>query len=96
VSPVEITIAISINGVAVPVVLDDVALHSIAAALAPSEEPSPYLSIEEAAAFLRTGRQRIYDLCSSGCLERVKEGRRTLLRRADLEAWLQKEGRHMS
>lgn len=47
---------------------------------------SPYLTIPEAAAFLRTTRARIDNLLSEGSLTRVKEGGRTLLRRAEVEA----------
>ena len=50
---------------------------------------SPYLSVTEAADYLRCGRQRIYDLTSSGRLPFVKDGSRVLLRRADLDAYLE-------
>jgi excisionase family DNA binding protein len=57
-----------------------------------AEQPSEYLSVEECAHVLRTSRQRIYDLCSSGRLCRTKDGARTLIRRADLDAYLQNGG----
>jgi len=49
---------------------------------------SPYLTIAEAATYLRCKRQRIDDLLSARRLRRYKDGRRTLLLRADLDAYL--------
>ena len=49
-------------------------------------EPSPYLSIPEAATWLRTSRQAIDDMLSAGKLRRHKVGTRTLVARTDLEA----------
>lgn len=47
--------------------------------------PSPYLTVDEAAEFLRCKPQRIYDLRSSGRLNRFSEGGRALVLRAELE-----------
>jgi excisionase family DNA binding protein len=52
---------------------------------------SPYLSVPEAAAYLRCKRQRVDDLLSQGVLTRIKEGGRTLVAWAELEAHLQGE-----
>ena len=52
---------------------------------------SPYLTIPEAAAHLRCRRQRVDDLLSQGRLTRVKDGGRTLIARAELEAYLRGE-----
>jgi hypothetical protein len=41
--------------------------------VAPAANESPYLSVAEAAAFLRTRRQRIDDLLSEGLLTRIKD-----------------------
>jgi excisionase family DNA binding protein len=49
---------------------------------------SRYLSVQEAATYLRCSRQRIYDLCSAGSLTRLKDGSRVLLDRAELDAYL--------
>ena len=46
---------------------------------------SPYLTTEEAAAYLRCKRQRIHDLLTAGRLSRFKDGRRTLVLRAEIE-----------
>jgi len=47
--------------------------------------PSPYLTVEEAAEFLRCKPKRIYDLRSSGRLGRFNEGGRALVLRSELE-----------
>ena len=51
-----------------------------------AKDDSPYLSVNEAALFLRCKRQRIYDLLSIGRLSRVKEAGRTLVLRSEVEA----------
>jgi hypothetical protein len=51
---------------------------------APAENGSPHLNIAEAAEYLRCGRQRIYDLRSSGRLTRHGN----LVARAELDALL--------
>ncbi len=69
---------------------------------APTSGPqSPYMTVEEAAEYLRCGRhkdgkikrQRIDDLLSSRRLARVKDGSRTLVLRSEIEAHLMTEGR---
>ncbi|HET7572128.1 MAG TPA: helix-turn-helix domain-containing protein [Gaiellaceae bacterium] len=49
---------------------------------------SELLTIREAAAWLRCKPQRIYDLRSSGRVTALSDGRRALVRRAELEALL--------
>lgn len=49
---------------------------------------SPYLTIVEAAELLRSKRHRVDDLLSRGTLTRIKDGTRTLVARAELEAYL--------
>lgn len=51
---------------------------------------SPYLTIDEAAIYLRCRRQRIDDLLSQRRLSRIKDGARTLISRAELEAYLRR------
>ncbi len=58
---------------------------------APGRGPSPYLTVPETAAYLRCKRQRVDDLLSQGALTRVKDGARTLIARAELEAYLRGE-----
>jgi excisionase family DNA binding protein len=55
-----------------------------------AEPPSPYLTTLEAAEFLRCSRQRIHDHLSAGRLTRLKEGRRTLVWRGEVEALVEK------
>ena len=61
----------------------------------PSIDPttSPYLTIPEAADHLRCKRQRIDDLLSAGRLTRIKEGRRTLVLRTEIDAHLRTKRR---
>jgi excisionase family DNA binding protein len=65
------------------------AAEIVTATIAPDINGStPYLTIPEAAEYLRCSRQRIYDLLSAGRLTRYKDGRRVLVARAELEAHL--------
>jgi len=49
---------------------------------------SPFLTVPEAAAYARCKRQRIDDLLSARRLTRYKDGRRTLVSRAELDRHL--------
>jgi excisionase family DNA binding protein len=49
---------------------------------------SPYFTIPEAADYMRCGRRRVDNLLSAGRLTRVKDGRRTLVLRAEVDAML--------
>jgi excisionase family DNA binding protein len=90
----RIEITLGLNGMPVPVTLDEHALRAIAAASVEpaAASPLPYLTIPEAAELLRCSRQRIDDLLSQRRLERIKEGRRTLVRRDEIERWLKAGG----
>lgn len=56
---------------------------------------SPYMTIPEAAEYLRcSSRQRVDDLLSSGRLTRFKDGARTLVSRAEVEAMLARDVAH--
>jgi excisionase family DNA binding protein len=65
-----------------------------AAALIPTGTPavSPWLNVLEAAERLRCRKDRIYDLIALGKLQPRRDGRRVLLHRDDLDAYV--EGRH--
>jgi excisionase family DNA binding protein len=67
-------------------------LRTIANALLASRRQSEYLTVSEAADLLRANRQRVYDLVSSRRLERYKDGSRVLVKRAEIEAYLAREG----
>jgi excisionase family DNA binding protein len=47
--------------------------------------PSPFLTVNEAAGYLRSSKQRIYDLTSAGRLRAHRDGRRLLFTPADLD-----------
>jgi excisionase family DNA binding protein len=74
--------------------LPDEALEQIAqraaeivlASLPTQQALSPYMTAKEAAAYLCCERQRIDDLLSQRRLTRFKEGGRTLVSRAEVEA----------
>ena len=54
-----------------------------------ARDPEPvgrWLTVGEAAAYLRCGRQRIYDLRSAGRLSRHGDGRKALIDRHELDA----------
>jgi excisionase family DNA binding protein len=54
-----------------------------------AQTSSPYLTVAETADFLRSSRQRVYDLLSERKLTRVKDGARVLVRRDELLAYLE-------
>jgi excisionase family DNA binding protein len=64
-----------------------------AAALVPPNaiEVSPWLNVADAAERLRCGKDRIYDLIALGKLTPRRDGRRVLLHRNELDAYI--EGR---
>jgi len=60
----------------------------VEARAAKAEAHRPYLSVREAAEYLRCSRQRVYDLLSQGALTRLKDGTRVLVARAEVDAYL--------
>ena len=72
--------------------LADLVAERLEARRPAAPEPSPFMTVPEAAAFIRSPtRQRVDDLLSARRLTRFKEGGRTLLLRAELEAHVRKE-----
>jgi excisionase family DNA binding protein len=70
---------------------DDLAI--LAARLAPLLDageagPEPWLTVADAADYLRCGRQRVYNLVSQGRLQHAKDGSRVLFRRSWLDEWV--------
>jgi excisionase family DNA binding protein len=63
-----------------------IVLERLGAAAHPSR--SPFLTVAEAADYLRAKRQRVDDLLSARRLTRYKDGRRTLVSRAELDSYL--------
>ena len=47
--------------------------------------PGEWLTVDEAADYLRCSRQRVYDLRSCGRLPKTGDGSRVLIRRSDLD-----------
>lgn len=82
-------LAIDASGLVAAILADADAFATLVTAvtgmMSPVEDLSPYLTVREAANHLRCQPQRIYDLQSAGRLSRVKEGRRTLVRRSELD-----------
>jgi excisionase family DNA binding protein len=56
------------------------------------DQTNPYLTVAETAELLRAKQQRVYDLLSARRLTRYKDGRRVLVRRAELERYLAEHG----
>ena len=54
-----------------------------------SAEPSPWLSVASAAAYLDWPKGRLYKLTASGEIPHYKQDGRLLFRRDELDAWLQ-------
>jgi excisionase family DNA binding protein len=80
----------SILAIPVPANLVEVVAQRAAEILA-AEAPDPlaYLTVQEAANYLRCKPKRVYDLCSQRRVNYLKDGSRTLLRRVDLDAYLE-------
>ena len=55
------------------------------------QQASPYLDSHGAGEYLCCSRGRIFDLVQLGKLEPVRDGRRLLFRRSDLDAYLEAE-----
>ena len=73
--------------------VEEIAARAAALVLEQLQQPaenghSPFLTITEAAEFLRAKRHRVDDLLSRGTLTRIKDGSRTLIARAELEDYL--------
>ena len=71
--------------------LAEIAEQAAALLAARNSAGSPWLNVAEAAERLRCGKDRIYDLIALGKLQPRRDGRRVLLHRDDLDAYL--EGR---
>lgn len=54
----------------------------------PAPNDDPYLSVEDAAAYLACEPKRIYELKKAGKIPCYPDGRRLLFRRCDLDEWV--------
>jgi excisionase family DNA binding protein len=72
--------------------LDGDALDALAERLAPRlakpAQPDGWLTVTEAAEYLRCPKSRVYSLVSARRIPFVKDGSRTLFRRSELDSWL--------
>jgi excisionase family DNA binding protein len=73
-----------------PSVVDEIVARVAAEVLGALQaaSSSPYLSLPEAADYMRCSRQRLYDLLSARRLTKYKDGARVLLSRAEIDAYL--------
>ena len=79
---------------AVPPALVDAIAHRVAELVAenlPTSPAEPYLTVDQAAAYLGCKAHRIYDLVSMRRVRHFRDGRRVLFRREDLDAALEIE-----
>jgi len=58
-------------------------------AVVETDERQDLMTVDEVIRWLRLGRTRTNELLRSGSIPSYKLGRRRLVRRADVEAWLQ-------
>jgi hypothetical protein len=87
---VSVTVEITLNGISVPVTLNDDALTAIADAVAARHEPEPgYLDTKQAAAHLGLTIPALEKLKQRGRLPYTQEapGHKVWFARRDLDAW---------
>ncbi len=85
------------NGVALaldvpPEVVEQIAERAAAIIEHKAPAASPWLTVGEAAEYLRCPKSRVYSLVSARRIPFVKDGSRTLFSRVELDAWLQNGG----
>ena len=51
-------------------------------------DPQPLLTVDEAVEYLRISKNTLYGYTSKGCIPRIKQGKRVLFRKSQLDAWL--------
>lgn len=74
--------------VGVPHGLIEAIASRVAEILLEQRGDDPLMTVQEAADYLRTRPQRIYDLCNEGGLTPIKDGRRSLFRRSQIDGYL--------
>jgi hypothetical protein len=85
---VGVTVHVELNGVSIPLALDDEALAAIASAIprAPATDEPEFYTVPQAMERYGWTRQRIYDLRSSGRLSRIGDGSSVRVSRAEADA----------
>jgi excisionase family DNA binding protein len=82
-------LALEISDALVEQIAERAAAKVVARLVASNRNPqSPYLTVAEAAEYLRCKPQRVYDLLSARRLTRHKDGRRVLVARAELDDYV--------
>jgi len=56
-----------------------------------THEPAMLLTVKEAMQLLHRGRARIYELCATGEIETIRDGRSILIPRDALQHWIDKK-----
>jgi excisionase family DNA binding protein len=86
----RLLIRVCLNGVWLPVELDPGTPAAIAAHLPDGsrDAKSPYMTVAEAAEYLRWPKKRLYKLTGAGAIPHRKHDGRILFRVEELEAWL--------
>lgn len=51
-------------------------------------DPQPLLTVDEAVEYLRISKNTLYGYTSKGCIPHIKQGKRVLFRKSQLDAWL--------
>jgi excisionase family DNA binding protein len=87
-APGERTLALTIPQDVLDQIVEEAAQIVIAQLGHPEPDNSPYMTIVQAAEYMQAKRHRVDDLLSKGVLTRIKDGSRTLVARAELEAYL--------
>lgn len=82
---------VSLDSAIRELVAEEIARQLAVLPAASPQPPSPYMTVPEAAEYLRCSRQRVDDLLSQGRLSRFKDGRRTLVSRVELRRYLGEE-----
>jgi excisionase family DNA binding protein len=89
---VSVTVTVELNGVAVPMTLDDDALAVIAAQLGRDRDAWPeWMSVETASRYLDAPVERLRKLQARRAIPYHQEGPgcRVFFRRADLDGWME-------
>lgn len=66
-------------------------LQSESSAIGPVVEPELLLHVSQVRRLLNRGRARIYEMCATGELESIRDGRSILIPREAVEAWIKRK-----
>lgn len=63
------------------------------ASMATANEPALLITVKEAMRLLRRGRARIYEMCATGEIESIRDGRSILIPRDEIDLWIVRKRR---